>query len=65
MNILNINNIFKVGTSANNANILCPKISSKPDIILMAEMEQPGVDDGHGGQGDVRDGDQQEGQSVL
>ena len=55
------NNIFKVGTSANNANILCPEIPSKPDIILTAEIEQPGGDDG----GDVRDGDQQEGQSVL
>ena len=47
------NNIFKMGTYANNENIFCSEISSKPDITLTAEIEQPGVDDVHGGQRDV------------
>ena len=58
-------NIFKVGTAITTFLETEKYLHKEPDPMVMADVKQPGGDDEHGGQGDVRDGDLQEAQSVL
>ena len=65
------NNIFKLDTQTN-IHILSVQsiVQVEPEPMGLVDMDQPGGDVGHGGQGGrdhdrVRDGDRQAGQSVL